>query len=261
MNARFATIALAAFLGLASVGTTGCNSDDPTTGEEQNVTSSSGRFETFKGADGQYYFHLLAGNYEKVLNSEGYTTKAAAQKGVASVRKHAASSTNFKVLKASNGDYYFNLVATNGEIIGTSELYASKSAAQKGADAVRKLAVKQLRIEAAETGGAEFEVFDGKDGDVHFHLRAGNGEIVVMSEGYEDDDGALNGIESLRENGRIDEQVEVLQAANGQYFFHVQAENGEIIAVSEIFSSKSNAERAKDSLMDLVASEKIADPE
>lgn len=261
MNARFATIALAAFLGLASVGTTGCSGDDPTTGDEQNVTASAGRFETFKGADGKYYFHLIAGNYEKILHSEAYSSKSAAQKGVASVKKNGASASAYAILKASNGEYYFNLVAANGEIIGTSELYTTKSSAQKGADAVRKLVVKQLRIEAAETGGAEFEVFDGRDGDVHFHLRAANGEIVLVSEGYANEDDALGGIESVRENGREVEQVEVQEAAGGQYFFHVVAKNGEIIGQSEIYASKSHAERGRDALIDLVASEKIADPE
>ena len=190
MNARFATVVLAAFLGIASVGATGCSSDVPTTGDEQDVTANAGRFETFKGGDGQYYFHLIAGNYEKVLHSEGYSSKSAAQKGVSSVKKNGATSASYEILKASNGEHYFNLVAGNGEIVGTSELYGTKSAATKGAESVRKLIVKQLRVEAAETGGAELEVFDGRDGDVHFHLRAANGEIVMMSEGYEDEDGA-----------------------------------------------------------------------
>ncbi len=261
MNARFATVVLAAFLGIASVGATGCSSDVPTTGDEQDVTANAGRFETFKGGDGQYYFHLIAGNYEKVLHSEGYSSKSAAQKGVSSVKKNGATSASYEILKASNGEYYFNLVAGNGEIVGTSELYGTKSAATKGAESVRKLIVKQLRVEAAETGGAELEVFDGRDGDVHFHLRAANGEIVMMSEGYEDEDGAIVGIESLRENGRVPSRFEVLPAADGQYFFHLKAKNGEIIGQSEIYRSKANAERARDSVIDLVDSEKIADPE
>ncbi|HTJ85437.1 MAG TPA: DUF1508 domain-containing protein [Polyangiaceae bacterium] len=261
MQSRFATIALVGFLGLGSGVLAGCTDSGPTTGDEQDVTAKSGRFETFKGGDGQYYFHLIAGNYEKVLHSEGYTSKASATKGIASVKSNGASSKAYKILKASNGEYYFNLVAANGEVIGTSELYGTKSAAQKGVDAVKALIVKQLRTEAAETGGAAFEVFDGKDGDTHFHLRAANGEIVLMSEGYADDDGALDGIESLRTNGRDLEQFEVLPAANGQYFFHVTAANGEIIAESEIYVSKANAERGRDAVIDLVASEKIADPE
>jgi len=261
MNARFATIALAAFLGLATVGATGCTDSDPSTGDEQDVTANAGHFETFKGEDGQYYFHLIAGNYERLLSSEGYTTKQSATKGIASVKTNGVDSKNFKVLKASNGQYYFNLVAGNGQIVGTSELYSTKSNATKGVNAVKALIVKQLRTEAAETGGAEFAVYEGKDGDSYFHLRAANGEIVLASEGYVDEDGAMGGIETVRTNGRDAKQVEVLAASNGQYFFHVKAKNGEIVGTSEIYASKSNAERGRDSLVALIASEKIADPE
>lgn len=261
MNTRFATFALAAFLGLTSVVTTGCGDEGPTTGDEQNVTSKSGYFETFKGSDGKYYFHVISGNYEKVLRSQGYSSKAAATTGIKSIKTNAVSTKAFKVLEASNGQYYFNVVAANGEIIGTSELYSTKSNAQKGTETVRALVKKQLRTDAAETGGAEFEVFEGHDGDTYFHLRAANGEIVLVSEGYADEDDALASSESVRENGRDVAQFDLLAASNGQYFFHLQAKNGEIIGVSEIYSSKSAAERGRDSVIALIASEKIADVE
>jgi len=56
------------------------------------------------------------------------------------------------------------------------------------------------------------------------------------------------------------EQFEVVETGYDQAFFHLVAGNGEIIAVSEIYSSVDNAERAVDSIIALVESEKIADP-
>ncbi len=255
--ARFATV-LAVFV--AAPVFVGCEGEDPTTGEEQNVTSSAGVFETFKGADGKYYFHLLAGNNEKVLRSQGYSSKQAAEKGVKAVQTAGVDSKNFKVLAAVDGQHYFNLVAKNGEIIGTSETYDSKSNAKAGSATVKDLVIKNLRVQAAKTGGAKFSTFTGNDGDTYFNLRAGNGEIILQSEGYEDKSGALSGIESVRENARDVEMYDVIELDNGQAYFNLLAANNEIIATSEVYASLSNAERAIDTIVDLIASEKVADP-
>jgi uncharacterized protein len=260
MFRSFAKFAAVAVLALSAPLFTGCDSDEPTTGDDQNVTDAAGKFETFKGADGKFYFHLLAANGEKVLKSQAYSSKQNATKGVESVKTNGAASKNYKVLKASNGEYYFNLVAANGEIIGTSETYSTKSNATKGRDGVKTLVIKELRIEAAKTGGAKFSTFTGNDGDTYFNLRAGNGEIVLQSEGYENKAGALGAIESVRENGRVLEQFEIIETSSDQAFFHLLAGNGEIIAVSEVYASVDNAERAVESIIDLVESEKIADP-
>src|SRR4051812_8471393 len=118
----------------------GCAADP--TADEQDLTSSAGSFETFKGSDGKYYFHLLAGNYEKVLQSQAYTTLANAKKGIESVKTNGVNTKSYKVLTASNGEFYFNLVAANGEIVGTSETYVSKSNADRAVTTVHDLIVK-----------------------------------------------------------------------------------------------------------------------
>lgn len=47
------------------------------------------KFEIFKGTNGKYYFRLKAGNGEVIAQSEGYSSKQAAQDGIASVKKNA----------------------------------------------------------------------------------------------------------------------------------------------------------------------------
>lgn len=44
----------------------------------------------------------------------------------------------FTLKKGGTGKYHFNLVATNGQVIATSESYESKAAAMKGIESVRK---------------------------------------------------------------------------------------------------------------------------
>jgi uncharacterized protein YegP (UPF0339 family) len=90
-----------AALALASLTTVACGgADDATQGTEQDVTAKAGRFETFKGQDGQYYFHLVAANGQKVLQSEGYTTLSSAKKGIASVKSNGVETEAFEVLEA-----------------------------------------------------------------------------------------------------------------------------------------------------------------
>jgi uncharacterized protein YegP (UPF0339 family) len=53
----------------------------------------AGKFELKETKNGQFMFNLKAGNGEIIASSEQYTTKAAALKGIESVRKNAADAT------------------------------------------------------------------------------------------------------------------------------------------------------------------------
>lgn len=80
-------------------------------------------FELSKSSDGQFRFTLKGDNGETVLTSELYTTKAAAENGIASVKANAGHDARYERLVAANGKPYFNLKAANGQVIGSSRLY------------------------------------------------------------------------------------------------------------------------------------------
>ncbi len=50
-----------------------------------------GYYTLFKGKDGQFYWNLKAANHEIICQSEGYTSKQGAEKGIESVRQNAGS--------------------------------------------------------------------------------------------------------------------------------------------------------------------------
>lgn len=265
MIRRFASRAMLALaLSTTALSTTalvGCDAEEDSSAEEQDVTASkAGTFETFVGVDGKHYFHLLSGNGEKVLQSQAYSSRAAAEKGVESVRKNAVDANNFEQLTASNGEHYFNLVAQNGEIIGSSELYTTATSAKKAATSVKSLVAKAQRQRAAEDGGAKFTTVKGADSKTYFNLRAANGEIVLQSQGYSSKSKSLDGIDSVRDNGGAEGAYEVVSLDDGGAFFRLTAANGEIIARSEIYVSESNAERGATAVRELIASELVADP-
>ncbi|MEM7321173.1 MAG: YegP family protein, partial [Pseudomonadota bacterium] len=79
-----------------------------------------------------------AGNGEIILASEGYKQKASAMNGIESVRKNSADDARFERKETSSGKPRFNLKATNGQVIGTSESYSSASARDNGIASVMK---------------------------------------------------------------------------------------------------------------------------
>lgn len=96
------------------------------------------KFEITKRKNGEFQFNLKAGNGEIILSSEGYVTKDNCKKGIASVMKNGPLDERYDKLTAKNGKPYFNLKATNGQIIGTSEMYANESGRDKGIESVKK---------------------------------------------------------------------------------------------------------------------------
>lgn len=97
-----------------------------------------GKFVIKTGANNQYYFSLKADNGQKILASEGYTSKASCENGIESVKKNAPDDSRYEKKTSSNNKFYFNLKASNGQVIGTSEMYESESGRDGGIDSVKK---------------------------------------------------------------------------------------------------------------------------
>ncbi len=110
-----------------------------------------GKFEIVKRKNGEFQFNLKAGNGQVILTSEGYTTKANCQNGLDSVKKNAKDDVHYDRKEGVNKKYYFNLKATNGQIIGTSQMYESEAGRDKGIESVKNNApdapVADLTIE------------------------------------------------------------------------------------------------------------------
>lgn len=98
----------------------------------------AGKFELYKDKAGEFRFRLKAGNGEIILVSEGYKQKASAENGIESVRKNSAKDERFERKDSSSGKPMFNLKASNGQVIGTSETYSSESARDNGIESVKK---------------------------------------------------------------------------------------------------------------------------
>lgn len=106
-----------------------------------------GKFEIKTRKNGELQFNLKARNGQVILTSEGYSSKASCLNGVESVRKNSQDDNKFDKKTSSNGKFFFNLKATNGQIIGSSEMYQSASGRANGIASIKKNAPDAKIIE------------------------------------------------------------------------------------------------------------------
>lgn len=102
------------------------------------MNTRMGHFTIYRDKAGQYRFTLYAQNGELILVSEGYTSLRGCMSGIQSVKMNSPFDERYLRLTAINGEYYFNLKASNGEIIGTSEMYSSKQAREVGIESAKR---------------------------------------------------------------------------------------------------------------------------
>ncbi|GJM34762.1 MAG: UPF0339 protein YegP [Saprospiraceae bacterium] len=96
------------------------------------------KFEIFQSEkNSQYYFRLKAKNGQIILSSQGYAAKSGCKNGIESVKTNSGDDSNFERKEASNGKFHFNLLAKNKQIIGSSQMYASKSGMEGGIESVK----------------------------------------------------------------------------------------------------------------------------
>ena len=95
---------------------------------------------------------------------------------------------------------------------------------------------------------AVFEVYIDAKGEQRFRLKAPNGEIILVSEGYTTKAACMNGIESVKENSTLDERFEKYQDASEKHRFRLKAANNQIIGVGEAYESEANLENGIESV-------------
>ncbi len=109
------------------------------------------------------------------------------------------------LIKKTKTGIKFDLKAGNGEVVATSEVYTTEKACRAGIASVQRNAPAAAIENQTEEGfekqkHPKFEVYNDKKGEFRFRLKATNGQIIAVSEGYKAISGCLNGIESVKKN-------------------------------------------------------------
>ena len=106
-----------------------------------------------KSKNGKFFFNLQAANGQAILSSEMYEAKASAENGIDSVRKNGVLEARFDKLNAKDGSPYFTLKASNGQIIGQSEMYSTPASRDNGIASVMKNAADAVLDDQSSAAG------------------------------------------------------------------------------------------------------------
>jgi uncharacterized protein YegP (UPF0339 family) len=109
------------------------------------------------------------------------------------------------VIRTVSSGVKFDLKATNGQVIATSEVYKTEASCRKGIASVQKnAAVAKIENQTEENYATvthpKFEMYQDKAGEFRFRLKATNGQVIATSEGYKAKESCLNGIASVQKN-------------------------------------------------------------
>ncbi|WP_420859483.1 YegP family protein [Marivivens marinus] len=105
----------------------------------------------------------------------------------------------------------------------------------------------------------KFELYRDAAGEFRFRLKASNGEILLVSEGYKQRASAINGIASVKKNAAIDAQFERKETKSGSHMFNLKASNGQVISHSESYTSTSSRDNGIESVKKSARSAEIID--
>lgn len=224
--------------------TVGADEDSEIDGE----AAGAGKLSFWKATDGQWHFNLKSGNGAILLTSEAYTSRTGAINGALSTLENGVDPAQYQVNKTATG-YNLHLKAANGETIGFSEVYSTKSSATRAVKSSVKAATSYLDKKAANTTGARVDVlFNDDTQKFRFNVFAKNGQIVLSSEQYTTEAAAFNGAFAVQADGQTAANYTLKTNVAGGFYFNLSALNGQIIGTSQQYTTKAAAESAMASL-------------
>lgn len=104
-----------------------------------------------------------------------------------------------------------------------------------------------------------FVISKRKNGEFQFNLKAGNGQIILVSEGYSSKSACENGIESVRKNSQEDSRFERKESTSKKYYFNLKATNGQNIGASEMYESAASRDNGIESVKKNASDAKIVE--
>ena len=239
-------------LSLSTLAATGCaTGEDDDFSEIDGEAATAGKLTFWKATDGQWHFNLKSGNGGILLTSEAYVARTGAINGALSVLENGVDPAQYVVKPAANGGFGLSLKAKNGQTIAFAQVYSTKSNATRAINSCVKAVTSLLDKREAATG-ARTEVLVGASGQFRFNVYAKNGKIILSSEQYTTEAAAYNGAFAVQTEGQNASAYTLNTNSAGGFYFTVKAQNGEIVGVSQQYTTKAAAESSMASLQSLL---------
>ncbi len=239
-----ASLITSLILSLSTVAAVGCATSglDDGYSDIDGEASRPGSLDFWTAPDGQWHFHLKSGNGGILLTSEAYTGRTGAINGALSVLENGVDPAQYELKQTKTG-YVVHLYAKNHESISFSEVYSTKSNATRAVKSCVRAITTYLDKREAQTTGARVEIQQGASGQFHFNFFAKNGQVVASSEAYTTEAAAYNGAFSVKANGIDAKAYTILENDKGGFYFTITSlDNGQVIAVSQQYTTKQSAQ-------------------
>jgi uncharacterized protein len=237
---RINSLIAALVLSTASLISCATTDTDDTSDADSNATAA-GKFDMWQSNDG-WHFHLTAGNGATLLTSEAYTSRTGAINGILSVENNGVDGAQYQVVQGKSGGYLIHLVAGNNEIISFSQVYSSKSNATRAVTSCVKAVTTYLDKAAANTSGARAQIDAGASNQFRFNIFASNGQIILSSESYTTEAAAWNGAFAVQDASLTPANFAILTASDGRFYFTLTADNGQVVGISQMYTTQLSAQ-------------------
>jgi uncharacterized protein YegP (UPF0339 family) len=249
INSLIAALALSfstALVGCASSG-------DEIIDNADEETSAPGSVDLWQDTASQWHFHVVSGNKNILLTSEAYANRTAAINGVLSTLNNGVDPAQYQVLPAAHG-FLLHLVAGNNEVIGFTQSYSTKSNATRAIKSCVRAVTSYLDKLQANTTGARVEIAAGATNKFRFNVFAQNGQIVLSSESYTTEAAAWNGAFAVQDAATVASNFAVKTATDGRFYFTLSALNGQVVGMSQMYTTKASAQAGIASVQSLLRS-------
>jgi len=240
LNSLITALVLSTTAVVISAGGCATTEGDDVSDADSNSTAA-GKFDLWQANDG-WHFHLTSGNGAILLTSEAYTSRTGAINGVLSVENNGVDNAQYQLVQAKNGGYLLHLVAGNNETISFSQVYSTKSNATRAIASCVKAVTTYLDKAEANTTGARAQIEAGATNQFRFNIYSSNGQIVLSSESYTTEAAAWNGAFAVQDAASTDANFAVKTANDGRFYFTLTADNGQVVGVSQMYSTKASAQ-------------------
>ena len=236
----------------------------------------TGDMDSAEQAEEAYFFELRASNGEKLFASEEYTSYNGARKGIETYKSNIEKN-NFKIAMTKKGDYIFKIMSGKNTLLCNGENYGTKVRCESAMKSTKRFArtaiidenVQDLVIPVPAEAEVETEVAplpegaqgkwlissrDVEDEKVYFfELFANNGEKLLSSEDYTTYIGAVNGIQTHKQN-IAKGNFRISLTKNGDYIYKLLNGNNQLLCLGEHYKTKARCESAVESVKRFAAS-------
>jgi uncharacterized protein YegP (UPF0339 family) len=248
LNSLITLIALSFAPAMVGCATSG---DEDVVADDESSATAPGSVDLWQDTSSQWHFHVVAGNKNILLTSESYTSRTGAINGLLSVLDNGVDPLQYTINQVANG-WNLHLRAGNFETVAFTQSYSTKSNAKRAITSCVKAITTYLDKAAANTTGARVEVGAGTTGKFHFNMFAQNGQIILSSESYTTEAAAWNGAFAVQAAATAATSFAIKTATDGRFYFTVTADNGQVIGVSQLYTTKAAAQNGITSVQSLL---------